>query len=562
MSRSDTIAAIATPPGPGAIAVLRLSGPKVQEILHSIFLPAKKAAGKSPAFADGASDAFVFCPRRLHHGYALDETGRRLDEVLAVYMPGPASATGEDAGEVHCHGGSGVTGALLEAAVSAGARPAGPGEFTLRAFLNGRMDLTQAEAVAELVNAKTPAGARLAAAKLGGSLGREIEKVRETLDAMRIQSILDLDFPEEDAELLSPAAFTQTLSLCRQSLERLLDAFARARFWREGASVVLCGRVNAGKSSLLNALLCRERAIVSEEAGTTRDYIEENLNIGGLALRLADTAGLRDLGDREIGRPKTEGRSGNDDKITRVEGEGIRRAHELARAADLILYLKDARDELVSEDVEFFLRHIDKLEQGKIIAILNKCDLIRAGAEDEPASGPNVEWNEGLAARCAAFRAWVMNAIGRVRPVDYPAGPNGPGPHYAPDTPKLRDSGNAPKIRAVAERDGGLENICPCLAISAKTGAGLAELLKVVQTALLAGRETEGDLAPNLRQSGLIRNALDELHALEDALKAGFARDALALHLESAARLLGEVSGKSAGEELLGRIFSSFCIGK
>ncbi|MDR1491080.1 MAG: tRNA modification GTPase, partial [Desulfovibrio sp.] len=519
MNRSDTIVAIATPPGLGAIAVLRLSGPKVQEILRRIFLPAKTASRKSPAGGD--PDAFAFFPRLLHHGYALDETGRRLDEVLAVYMPGPASATGEDAGEIHCHGGPGVTGALLEAVVNAGARPAKPGEFTLRAFLNGRMDLTQAEAVAELVDAKTPSGARLAAAKLGGSLGREIQKIRETLDAMRVQCILALDFPEEEAELLSPAVFAQTLDICRHSLQRLLNAYTRARFWREGASVVLCGRVNAGKSSLLNALLCRERAIVSEEAGTTRDYIEENINTGGLALRLADTAGLRNLEDGEIERPGTEGQNGGDDKIARVESEGIRRTHELARAADLIIYLKDARDGLMPEEADFFLRHGDKLKQGKIIATLNKSDLIRADAAYEPASGPNVSWREGMAAHCAAFRAQVITAIGRAQSVDYPdAGPDGHDFFHAPEVPGL-------DAAEPMERDGELENICTCLAISAKTGAGLEELLGAVRAALLVGREAEGDLAPNLRQSGLIRNAKDELDALEDALKAGFALDAI-----------------------------------
>jgi tRNA U34 5-carboxymethylaminomethyl modifying GTPase MnmE/TrmE len=261
------------------------------------------------------------------------------------------------------------------------------------------------------------------------------------------------------------------------------------------------------------------------------------------------------LGDGEIERPGTEERNGWEDKITRVESEGIRRAHELARAADLIIFLKDARDELMPEEADFFLRHADKLQQGKIIAALNKYDLIHAKAADEPASGPDILWRGGVAAHCAAFRAQIISAIGHAQSAVYPdARPDGPGIYCAPDAPGSQVT--------AAKRDRRSGNFCPCLAISAKTGAGLEELHNTVRAALLACSETEGDLAPNLRQSGLIRNALDELCALGDALKAGFAQDAIALHLESAARILDEVSGRSAGEELLGRIFSSFCIGK
>ncbi|MDR0826781.1 MAG: tRNA modification GTPase [Desulfovibrio sp.] len=514
----DTIAAIATPPGSGGIAILRFSGPEVHKILCRLFVPAGRNANDK---------GFVFRPRFMHYGHALDKDGRRLDEVLALYMPGPASVTGEDTGEIHCHAGLGVTSALLESAFCAGASPAKPGEFTCRAFLNGRMDLTQAEAVAELVNAKTQVGARLAAAKLQGSLRREIETVRETLESLRVQVMLAVDFPEEDAELLSENAFEQSLCFGKQSLQKLLDAFTRARFWREGASAVLCGRVNAGKSSLLNALLGRERAIVSAQPGTTRDYIEESINLDGLELRLIDTAGLRaqtlasdyaqtptancaltpatnyarTLPDnpacnyaQNISGQNVHMEEGN----AHVENEGIARALNLAKNADLIIFLKDIRDELSLEEEAFLLSQRDRMTKRRIILVLNKSDLC-----------------------------------------DY---------QHLPEW--------------VAAK----QIVCPCVIISAKTGNGLRSLTDTIRLCLTTGSSPEedlaGDLAPNLRQSLLIRKAVNELSTLQQSLADGQPQEIIALHLEDATRLLDEVSGNASNEDLLQRIFSTFCIGK
>lgn len=486
----DTIAAIATPPGSGGIAVVRISGPQARDLLSRLFLPSGSQA-----------DGFSFRPRHLHHGHILDGSGNRLDEVLAVFMPGPRSFSGEDCAEIHCHGGRGVTAALLEALFQAGARQALPGEFSRRAFLNGRLDLTQAEAVAEIIAAPTAQGARLALAKLDGQLAARIAAIREQLEAMRMQVILAVDFPDEDAELLSRQAFENSLALCRRDVDRLLAAFDRARLWREGAMAVLAGRVNVGKSSLLNALLGRERAIVSDRAGTTRDYIEESLNLGGLPLRLVDTAGLRRGGDL-------------------IEEEGIKRSQNLADEADILLFVTDAPETEHDEESAFLRRHWNKVEAGRVLLVLNKADALPANALADA---------DGLAARSARhlLAAAAPKNLGR-------------------------------------KQLNGLVAACPRFALSAKTGQGLDALAAGLRHSLAAAETSQdaSDIAPNLRQSQLLRQADEELAALGPALAAGYPPDILAVHLEAAAARLDEVTGSADNQALLDRIFSAFCIGK
>jgi tRNA modification GTPase len=477
----------------------------------------------------------------------VDGGGEVLDEALAVYMPGPASATGEDVGELHCHAGPGICAALLEAAVTAGAVPAGPGDFTRRAFLNGRRDLTQAEAVAELCDARTGTGARLAAAKLDGALGRETARLRGALDDLRLQCVLDADFPEEEAEHLGEAAFSQRVDDCASTLRRLLSAYERARFWREGASAVLTGRVNAGKSSLLNALLGRERAIVSDTPGTTRDYLEESLNLGGLEVRLTDTAGLRAGGGT-------------------VETEGMRRACALAEQADLVIFVKDVRDlmndegALYPEERDFLRLHGNRCRSGRLIAVLNKIDTlpcpkaVRKALEDFSAALGNV------------MREGPRNIDGnREKSLSGNAERTHPGAAGA-----ARAKSGAEQVKrsvagpaATQKAPAGVWTVPPCMVVSALRGDGLDVLSEAVRAALTAqGRLDPGDAIPNLRQSALMRAALDELNILEEERATGCPRDMLALRLEHAARLLDEVSGASRNKELLDRIFSSFCIGK
>ncbi|MCH5277009.1 MAG: tRNA modification GTPase [Desulfovibrionaceae bacterium] len=307
---ADTIAAIATAPGAGAIGVIRLSGPRSRDVLEAVFRPS------APLFRG-------FIPRTLHHGRIVDARGADLDEALVVFFPGPRSFTGEDSAEIQGHGGTAVLQAVLQAVLARGARLAERGEFTRRAFLNGRLDLSQAEAVAELVAAPSLEGVRLASAKLHGLLGRRVSELRDRLEYLRRKVCLAVDFPDEEAECLPPAEFLAVTGDVADGVRTLLAAYRRTRQWREGALVVLAGRVNAGKSSLMNALLGRPRAIVTDQPGTTRDYLEEESCLDGLPVRLVDTAGLRaDSGDP-------------------VEQEGMRRGRELARAAQAVLLVLD-----------------------------------------------------------------------------------------------------------------------------------------------------------------------------------------------------------------------------
>ncbi len=471
---SDTIAAIATAPGLGGIAIIRLSGKKALEI------------GQKLVFQPSSSHSVLFKPRFMHFGYVKDQHNNILDEVLAVYMPAPHSATGEDVLEIHCHGGAGVSAAILQATLGAGARLAAAGEFTRRAFMLGRLDLTQAEAVAELIHAPTAMGARLAEAKLQGLFGKKITAIRNSLDALRIQITLAVDFPEEDAELLNPEEFSNTTFAAKKDLEALLASFERARLWREGVNAVLIGQVNAGKSSLFNALLGRERAIVSAQAGTTRDYLEEVINLGGLPLRILDTAGLRQGEDI-------------------VEQEGIARSFALASKADLIFLVVDAQKGLEQEEQEFLRRYAHSLDKGKILIVFNKVDMLE-------------------------------------------------------DTFVVSESFTLPATATSPE----LPFSCPAVAVSSLDGQGLDSLSMRVREIILAGGGDldNSDLAPNLRQSVLLKQAVEELDLLVQDIDKKLPADILGVRLDFLVHTLDTVTGTTDNEVLLDQIFSSFCIGK
>jgi len=350
----DTIAAVATPPGSGGVGIVRLSGPRAAQVARTLFRPA------AASFRD-------FTPRQLHHGRLVSpahhddpeslENEDILDEVLAVLMPGPNSFTGEDVVEFHCHGGRAILAAVLETVLAQGCRLAERGEFTRRAFLNGRLDLSQAEAVAEAIAAPGREGLRLAQARLSGRLGRQIDELRARLLACKQLLCLALDFPEDDVEEASPDELDAQLAPVEQAIHGLLAGYERARAWREGVLAVLAGLVNAGKSSLLNALLGFERAIVTPEPGTTRDYLEEPLLLHGLPVRLVDTAGLRETGDI-------------------VERQGLERSRDLAAQADIVLLVHDATLPLQPQEREL----LSTLRPEGVLALCNKADLLPQGA--------------------------------------------------------------------------------------------------------------------------------------------------------------------------------------
>jgi tRNA modification GTPase len=383
MYTSDTIAAIASPVGTGGIGIVRVSGPAAGRILARVFRPL------APRFT-------AFKPWTLHRGRVLDGRGNVLDDALAVFMPGPRTFTGEDVAEIHCHGGMALLGLLLEGILASGSRLAEAGEFSRRAFLNGRMDLTQAEAVAELISAPGKEGVLLSAAKLDGLLGRRVNALREKLERARMRVCVAVDFPEEEAECLSRYSFLQAVEEIAQAVRELLAGYKRNRCWQEGALVVLAGRVNVGKSSLMNALLGRERALVTERAGTTRDFLEERVILDGLPARLVDTAGLRESADE-------------------VERLGIAASRRCAEEADVILLVLDGHEGRTREDQAL----LEKFAPDRVLLVWNKSDLARPDASLPPgAAGQSrmvcvsARTGEGLDELAAEIRRNVLRRSG------------------------------------------------------------------------------------------------------------------------------------------------------
>jgi tRNA modification GTPase len=400
-------------------------------------------------------------PRTATYRLFRDHDGNRLDAGLALYFPAPASFTGESVLELHGHGGPLVMAMLVDAVVALGARRAEPGEFTKRAFLNDKLDLAQAEAIADLIGSGTAQAARAALRSLTGEFSAAVEALAEQLVRVRMYVEAAIDFPEEEIDFLSDEALRANLDACGAAFTKLLTTARVGRVLRDGYQVVIVGRPNAGKSSLLNRLSGEDSAIVTEIAGTTRDVLRERIDIDGLAVELVDTAGLRDNPDR-------------------IEAEGIRRAREALKAADAVLWIQDSSEP-------------------------------RATEPEEP---------------------------------------------LPPDTPVLVVRN---KIDLSGEAPGSSENqVC----LSAKTGEGIAGLRQRLRE--LAGYEDlgEGAFTARRRHVDALRRA--EAHfatgrRLLDEQRAG---ELLAEELRLAQEALGEITGVVSSDDLLGRIFSSFCIGK
>ena len=347
--RNDTIAAIATPPGSGGIGIVRISGPRAKEVLARMFLPLSAMVEN-------------FMPWHLHRGRVIDWNGEALDDALAVFMPGPRTFTGEDVAEIHSHGGAYLVQAVLESAIRYGARQAERGEFSRRAFVNGRMDLSQAEAVAELIAAPSREALRYGFNRLDGLLGQRTVELRDELEVLRAQMCLAVDFPDEEVEGMEPAALCEVLDGVMLAVRRLLAGSRRAQIAQQGALVVLAGAVNAGKSSLLNALLGRERALVTDIPGTTRDFLEEICLLDGLPVRLTDTAGLREAAET-------------------VEQLGVDRSRQKLSQADLVVLVLDGAklgEEGAGADTcpEPAAREVlEAAGDTPLLVVWNKCDI-------------------------------------------------------------------------------------------------------------------------------------------------------------------------------------------
>jgi tRNA modification GTPase len=445
---NDTIAAISTPLGEGAIAVLRMSGPRAVEIAGQVF------RGKVRANAMAA---------RMQRFGAICDGGQKLDDVLLTVFRSPHSYTGEDVVEIAGHGGVLVARRILELLLKCGARSAEPGEFTQRAYLSGKMDLTQAEAVMDLITAQTDLALRAATEQLEGRLGERIRGVRERLVELLAHVEAFIDFPDEDIDPDTGDALRAKLDAARAETTALLATAGQGRVLREGVRTVIYGAPNVGKSSLLNLLLGYERAIVSARPGTTRDVIEEVISLRGYPLRLVDTAGIRE----------------SDDEIERA---GMARTRRQVERADLVLHLADA-----SAAISDFRFQISDLGE-KALIVLNKSDL-----------GEHPGW----------------------------AG-----------------------VEAVR--------------ISCLQNAGLTALEDAIIARITGGQAAHRDwsVAINARHQACLAKALDDIQAAHRALTDGLSPEFIAEELRGALDAVGEVVGKADSEEILGKIFSTFCIGK
>lgn len=336
----DTIAAIATPFGEGGIGIVRISGEEAGKILGEVFVPFNETAE-----ADMSG-------RKLMYGHVRDpETGSTIDEVLAVFMKGPHTYTGEDVAEIDCHGGIVPLRKTLELVYVHGARPAERGEFTKRAFLNGRIDLSQAEAVIDLIKAKADKSFEVAMDQLEGKLSEDIKKIRAKLMDLLVELTVNIDYPDEDIEVITYEKLDAGLTDVQKDIDRLLRSSSTGRLIAEGIKVAIIGKPNVGKSSLMNALLRESRAIVTDIPGTTRDTIEETLSIDGIPVVLTDTAGIRETEDK-------------------IETIGIERSKASFNSADLVLFMIDGSRGLSEED-ELIARHLDL---KKTVCIINKSD--------------------------------------------------------------------------------------------------------------------------------------------------------------------------------------------
>lgn len=444
---SDTIAAIATPPGRGGVGIIRVSGPKSIEIAQCLL-------GECPVV------------RQAHFSAFKSDNGNAIDEGLAIYFKAPHSFTGEDVLELQGHGGPVVMQLLLDRVLSLGVRMARAGEFTERAFLNDKMDLAQAEAVADLIDAQSRESAQSAVKSLQGAFSKRISPLVEQMIKLRLYVEAAIDFPEEEIDFLSDHQVTDGILNLEKALEKLFDQAKQGHLLQHGLTLVLAGRPNAGKSSLLNALSGRDSAIVTHIPGTTRDVLKESISIGGVPLNIVDTAGLRKSDDV-------------------IEQEGIRRAREAIKSADRLLVLLDDSesvdlDELISEingDVEVDL---------PITFVHNKIDLSR--------QKPQVE-----------------------------------GDHVY---------------------------------LSAKTGLGLGEFKDYLLKSVGFDQQTEGQFTARSRHLDALERALNSVRTGHQQLSSHQAGELLAEDLRVAQQALSEITGEFTSDDLLGRIFSSFCIGK
>ena len=489
-----TICAPATIPGTGAISIIRVSGEDSLAIADKVI----DVKGESLSETEGY---------RLRYGTIFADDGSVLDNVIVSVFRAPHSYTGENSVEISCHASRFIVNAVLELLVNAGARIAAPGEFTRRAFVNGKMDLAQAEAVADVIASQSAASHKVAMNQLKGGFSSELRVLREKLLTMTSLLELELDFSEEDVEFASRSELGALVNDALAHIGRLTDSFSRGNAIKNGVPVAIVGATNTGKSTLLNALLGEERAIVSDIAGTTRDTIEETLNLGGVMFRFIDTAGIRET-----------------DEL--VEKIGIERTFKKLNEASIVLGMTDLSrgEDSVLADAEYIWSKVNASSSDReFVLLVNKCD---------------VNGIESVAADSGAGFAGTGSGAG-----------------YADKAGKMA------RIEAALREKGIVTKMIP---ISAKTGSGLPELTEALAE---IGRRITGDtdetLVTNIRHYEALSRAATALGRVRDGLKvATLPPDLIAQDLREALYHLGEIVGEISTDEVLGNIFRKFCIGK
>lgn len=468
----DTIAALATAPGRAGVGIVRISGPLAQKI-------ARQVIGFSPK------------PRYAHYGPFMDAANSLLDEGIALFFPGPHSFTGEDVLELQGHGGPVIMDLLLQTVSAHGARLARPGEFSERAFLNDKMDLAQAEAIADLIDSSSEQAARCAVRSLQGEFSRRIQSLVDRLIALRIYVEAAIDFPEEEIDFLADGKVAADVEGLLVDLKAVLVEARQGSLLREGMNVVIAGRPNAGKSSLLNALAGREAAIVTAVEGTTRDVLREHIHIDGMPLHIIDTAGLRESTDE-------------------VERIGINRAWAEINQADRVLLLVDSNSPQSSVQTETSSGHANS---ENITAAQLWKDLARGLENALPPEIP---------------LTLVRNKI-----------------DVSQEPPGLDCSGDIPVVR-----------------LSAKTGEGIESLREHLKASMGYEASLEGGFLARRRHLDALNRAHEAILAGQSQLASHGAGELLAEDLRQAQDALGEITGTMTPDDLLGHIFSSFCIGK
>ena len=617
--QNDTIAAIATPPGEGGIAIVRISGARAGEFLRAAFRPAHKGEMKHG---------------QMRYGTLTDPAGAPIDEVMAVFFRAPRSYTREDVAEIHLHGGSMCARAAMERLLSLGARAAEPGEFTYRAFMNGRVDLSEAEAIMGLIGARSQAARRASIRQLRGGVSAPIGRMREELTGLLAKIEAATDFPDEIDEDVTAKDVREGASRIRNELSRAADG-RRARIVRDGASVVLCGRPNVGKSSLMNALLSADRSIVTDIPGTTRDVLTESFEIGGVRYQLSDTAGIRETADA-------------------IEKIGVTRARDALRDADCVLLVLDSSAPLTPSDQSMLAARDERY-----LTVLNKSDLAPAahsanptapGAASAPpafpanapgtASAPHA-FPANTPATASASAVFPANAPGATSATiacaanassaasasaAFPA--NDPGatsispaflanaptatsvsPAFPANTPATA-SVSAPSVSSDKDTGTAVTSVSPVssakdigtavtsvspessakdtgtaassvppvflakdtgtaapsiprepIRASAKTGEGIDEILRAIERVCRQSGASEDQMTLP-RHIECAHHAMQALDRAIRSIESNLPLDLCATDLREALAHLGDITGETMNEHVIDRVFSDFCVGK